>query len=166
MEGVTREHRKLLESLGVERVVFPEAEIAEELANRMTRRNLIEFLPIDPDYGFMEVAESLLCDRFPVVVAASPSHMWIWLCVHEFTRNSCAKPLWLMLSSISSTDVVTLPRIFRWATGLVFSCLSFVRNAENDATTLTQRTFVVLISLAPINEMARCRTGSAVMGYG
>lgn len=56
VKGVTREHGKLLKIMGVERVVFPEAEIAEEMADRMTRPNVIDFLPIDPEYGFIEVA--------------------------------------------------------------------------------------------------------------
>lgn len=56
VKGVTREHGKLLHRLDVERVVYPEAEIAEELADRMTWPNVIDFLPIDPEYSFMEVA--------------------------------------------------------------------------------------------------------------
>ncbi len=56
VKGVTPEHAKLLHFLGVERVVFPEIEIAEELADRMTWPNVIDFLPIDPDYSILEIA--------------------------------------------------------------------------------------------------------------
>jgi trk system potassium uptake protein len=56
VKGVTEEHGKLLKSLGVERVIFPEIEIAMELADRMTWTNIVDFLPIDPEYSFMEVA--------------------------------------------------------------------------------------------------------------
>jgi trk system potassium uptake protein TrkA len=56
VKGVTQEHGKLLKSLGVERVIFPEIEIAEELADRMTWTNVVDFLPIDPDYSFLEIA--------------------------------------------------------------------------------------------------------------
>ncbi|RCS53007.1 TrkA family potassium uptake protein [Bremerella cremea] len=56
VKGVTKDHGKLLKSLGVERVIFPEAEIAETLADRMTWPNIIDYLPIDPEYSFMEVA--------------------------------------------------------------------------------------------------------------
>jgi trk system potassium uptake protein TrkA len=56
VKGVTPEHGKLLHHLGVERVVFPESEIAEELADRMTWPNVIDFLPIDPEYSFVEFA--------------------------------------------------------------------------------------------------------------
>lgn len=56
VKGVSQDHGKLLKSLGVERVIFPEAEIAATLADRMTWPNIIDFLPIDPEYSFMEVA--------------------------------------------------------------------------------------------------------------
>jgi trk system potassium uptake protein TrkA len=56
VKGVTPEHGKLLKSLGVGRVIFPEIEIAEELADRMTWTNVVDFLPIDPDYSFLEIA--------------------------------------------------------------------------------------------------------------
>jgi trk system potassium uptake protein len=62
VKGVTPEHGKLLKSLGVERVVFPEIEIAQQLADRLTWPSVIDFLPIDSDYSFVEVAmpESVL----------------------------------------------------------------------------------------------------------
>ncbi|MCA9184962.1 MAG: TrkA family potassium uptake protein [Pirellulaceae bacterium] len=56
VKGVTAEHGKLLRSLGVDRVIFPEIEIAEDLADRVTWTNVIDLLPIDPEYSFMEVA--------------------------------------------------------------------------------------------------------------
>jgi trk system potassium uptake protein TrkA len=56
VKGVTNEHGKLLKSLGVERVVFPEIEMAQQLADRLTWPSVIDFLPIDPEYSFVEVA--------------------------------------------------------------------------------------------------------------
>ncbi len=56
VKGVTKEHGAILESLGVERVVFPEIEIAQSLADRATWPNVIDFLPIDVDYAFVEIA--------------------------------------------------------------------------------------------------------------
>jgi trk system potassium uptake protein TrkA len=56
VKGVTQEHGKILKSLGVERVIFPEIEIAESLADRLTWTNVVDFLPIDPEYNFMEIA--------------------------------------------------------------------------------------------------------------
>jgi trk system potassium uptake protein TrkA len=56
VKGVTEEHGKLLKKLGVERVVFPEMEIAQELANRETWPNVLDYMPIDPEYSFLEIA--------------------------------------------------------------------------------------------------------------
>jgi trk system potassium uptake protein TrkA len=56
VKGVTKEHGKILEHLGVDRVVFPEEEVAQELADRMSWPNVLDFLPIDPEYSVAEVA--------------------------------------------------------------------------------------------------------------
>jgi trk system potassium uptake protein TrkA len=56
VKGVTNEHGKLLKSLGVERVIFPETEIALQLAEKLIRPNVLETLPIDSDSSFVEVA--------------------------------------------------------------------------------------------------------------
>lgn len=56
VKGVTTEHGKLLKSLGVERVIFPEIEMAQQLADRLTWPSVIDFLPIDPEYSFVEIA--------------------------------------------------------------------------------------------------------------
>jgi trk system potassium uptake protein TrkA len=56
VKGVTQEHGKILKSLGVDRVVFAEAEIARELGNELTWPNIIDYLPIGPDYSFVEIA--------------------------------------------------------------------------------------------------------------
>ncbi len=55
VKGLTQDHAKLLKSLGVERVIFPEIEIAMELADRMTWPNVIDFMKIDPEYSFAEI---------------------------------------------------------------------------------------------------------------
>lgn len=56
VKGVTPEHGKLLQHLGVERIVFPETEVARELADRMTWPNMLDFLPIDQDHSIVELA--------------------------------------------------------------------------------------------------------------
>ena len=56
VKGVTHEHGKLLKSLGVERVVFPEIEIAQQLADRLTYTSFLDFFSIDREYSFVEVA--------------------------------------------------------------------------------------------------------------
>lgn len=54
-KGVTREHGRILEKLGVERVIFPEMEMAAQIADKVTWPNVLDRLPIDPEYGLMEV---------------------------------------------------------------------------------------------------------------
>jgi trk system potassium uptake protein TrkA len=56
VRGVTADHAKLLKFLGVDRVIFPEIAAAEELADRMAWPNVIDFLPIDPEYSLVEIA--------------------------------------------------------------------------------------------------------------
>jgi trk system potassium uptake protein TrkA len=56
VKGVTKEHGQILKSLGVSRVIFPEEEMAESLGDRMIWPNIVDFLPIDPEYSFVEVA--------------------------------------------------------------------------------------------------------------
>ncbi len=56
VKGVTQEHGKLLKHLGVERVVFPEEELATQLADNVTWPNVLDLLQIDREYSVMEIA--------------------------------------------------------------------------------------------------------------
>lgn len=56
VKGVTPEHGKLLKHLGVERVIFPEQEMALQLADGITWPNVLDLLKIDSDYSVMEMA--------------------------------------------------------------------------------------------------------------
>jgi trk system potassium uptake protein len=56
VKGLSPEHGKVLKMLGVERVVFPEAEIASVMADQMTWPNVLDYIPIDPEYSFIELA--------------------------------------------------------------------------------------------------------------
>ena len=56
VKGVSVEHGKILKQMGVERVIFPDEEIAREIADRMTWPNVLDFLPIDPEYSVVEIA--------------------------------------------------------------------------------------------------------------
>jgi trk system potassium uptake protein TrkA len=55
VKGVTQEHGKILKHLGADRVVFPEQEVARELADRETWPNVLDYLPIDPEYSVAEI---------------------------------------------------------------------------------------------------------------
>lgn len=56
VKGVTEEHGKILKRLGVDRVVFPEVEMARQLADRETWSNVLDFLPIGEDHTLLEIA--------------------------------------------------------------------------------------------------------------
>jgi trk system potassium uptake protein TrkA len=56
VKGVTTDHGKILQRLGVERVIFPEIEVAKELADRMTWPNVLDYLPIDDEHSMLELA--------------------------------------------------------------------------------------------------------------
>ncbi len=56
VKGVSPEHGKILEYLGVERVVFPKLEVGQFLADRLTWPNMIDFLPIGSEYGVDELS--------------------------------------------------------------------------------------------------------------
>jgi trk system potassium uptake protein len=56
VKGVTDEHGRILKHMGVERVVYPEAEMAEQLADTMTWPNVLDALVIDTEYSLVEMA--------------------------------------------------------------------------------------------------------------
>lgn len=56
VKGVTAEHGKILTRLGVDRVVYPEIEIARQLADQFTWPNIVDLLPLGADYSFIEIA--------------------------------------------------------------------------------------------------------------
>lgn len=51
-------HGKLLEKLGVEKVVYPERDMGVRLANTLTSSNILEIIELSPDYGVAEIAAS------------------------------------------------------------------------------------------------------------
>jgi trk system potassium uptake protein len=50
------DHRKLLELIGVDEVIFPEREVAVRLAQRLSSPNLLELVNLGSDYGIQEIA--------------------------------------------------------------------------------------------------------------
>lgn len=54
-KGVSKDHGRLLSLIGIDRVVYPEKEMAIQLADHLTWPNLIDFARIGQKYGFVEV---------------------------------------------------------------------------------------------------------------
>ena len=48
-------HRRVLEKLGVDRVVIPEYEFAGKLARSLSSHNVLDYIELSPDYGILEV---------------------------------------------------------------------------------------------------------------
>lgn len=48
-------HRRLLEKIGADRVVFPEYEMALKIAQGLGRSNVLDFIELSPEYGIAEV---------------------------------------------------------------------------------------------------------------
>lgn len=48
-------HRRVLEKLGVDRVVIPECEFAGKLARSLSSHNVLDYIELSPDYGILEV---------------------------------------------------------------------------------------------------------------
>jgi trk system potassium uptake protein TrkA len=49
-------HKKVLEKIGADRVVFPEREMALKLAQGLTSSSVLDYIELSPDYGIAEVA--------------------------------------------------------------------------------------------------------------
>ncbi len=56
VKGVSAEHGRILQALGVTRVIHPEYEMARELADQMTTPNILEYFRVDEEYGIAEIA--------------------------------------------------------------------------------------------------------------
>lgn len=50
------DHGKILKSLGVEEVIYPEKDTAERLAERLNMSSLISHIPLAPEYSLVEIA--------------------------------------------------------------------------------------------------------------
>lgn len=48
-------HRRVLEKLGVDRVVIPEYEFADRLARSLSTSNVLDYIELSDDYGIIEV---------------------------------------------------------------------------------------------------------------
>lgn len=49
-------HRKVLEKIGADRVIFPEHEMGVKLAHGLSGSNVLNFIELSEDYGIVEIA--------------------------------------------------------------------------------------------------------------
>lgn len=52
-------HRRLLEKLGVDRVIFPENEMGVKLAQNLSSSNILNFIELSDTYGMVEISVPL-----------------------------------------------------------------------------------------------------------
>ena len=48
-------HRRVLEKLGVDRVVIPECEFGSKLARSLSSHNVLDYIELSPDHGIMDI---------------------------------------------------------------------------------------------------------------
>lgn len=51
----TETHKKVLEKLGADRIVLPEADMGKRLATNLIAGNIIDYIELSPDYSIMEM---------------------------------------------------------------------------------------------------------------
>ncbi|TCK90566.1 trk system potassium uptake protein TrkA [Natranaerovirga hydrolytica] len=49
-------HKKVLEKVGADRVVFPEREMGVRIANSLVSENFLDFIELSPDYSLVEIS--------------------------------------------------------------------------------------------------------------
>jgi len=54
--AVSQDHAKILNSLGAHRVIYPEMDAAERLANSLSWGNVLDNVPLAPGYSMLEAA--------------------------------------------------------------------------------------------------------------
>ncbi|MCS7182823.1 MAG: TrkA family potassium uptake protein [Thermoanaerobaculum sp.] len=54
--AVNEDHGKILEALGVDEVIYPERDMALRLAERLSSKNLLDFVSLGPEFSILEVA--------------------------------------------------------------------------------------------------------------
>jgi trk system potassium uptake protein TrkA len=55
VKALSEEHGRILSALGVHDVIHPEKDMAIRLANRLARKDVVEFLPLLPGYSITEM---------------------------------------------------------------------------------------------------------------
>jgi len=55
VRAISVDHGKILNKLGVSEVIFPETEIAHRLANRLSLKNALDFIPLTEEHSIIEI---------------------------------------------------------------------------------------------------------------
>ncbi len=55
VKALSEDHGKILEALGVTEVIYPEKDVAVRLANKLSRTDVVDFLPLMPGFSIIEI---------------------------------------------------------------------------------------------------------------
>ena len=55
VKGISKEHGKILKLVGATEVVFPEEDMARKIAQKIMHPNIIEHIPLLPNYSIVEI---------------------------------------------------------------------------------------------------------------
>lgn len=55
VKALSEDHGRILEAVGVTEVIHPEKDVAVRLANRLSRADVIDYLPLLPGYSIVEI---------------------------------------------------------------------------------------------------------------
>jgi trk system potassium uptake protein TrkA len=55
-KALTEDHAKILDSVGATDVIYPEKDMAIRTALKLSSPNVLEYLPLTPEYGIQEIA--------------------------------------------------------------------------------------------------------------
>lgn len=55
VKALSEDHGRILEAIGVDEVIHPEKDMACRIANRLSRNDVVEFLPLLPGYSIIEI---------------------------------------------------------------------------------------------------------------
>ena len=55
VRAISEDHGKILKMIGVTDIIFPEQDMAIRLANKLSQKNAVDYLPIGQDYSIVEV---------------------------------------------------------------------------------------------------------------
>ena len=79
VKGISEEHGRLLRMMGVDRIVFPEKEFAEQLGKQLAYPNVLDLIPLDSEYSLVELAMPDSLDNKTLAEADLRRRFGVWV---------------------------------------------------------------------------------------
>ena len=55
VKALSEDHAKILKYIGATEIIFPERDVAQRLANRLSAKNMLDYLNLAPGYSILEI---------------------------------------------------------------------------------------------------------------